>query len=467
MKITSVKQSSRNIIIEPCFEKEQPMIKSIAQQQAHGFFTGKLASCAFIQDANQYYLAVGLGKRDKLNITLLRKAINAAYKKLEQLKASDLAFNLNTVGEKHSRSIIEAFLNANYKFNQLKSSDYEDYQLNSLEIISSQNLDETIKTAQAVASGQNYAKDLKNYPANVCSTQYMFDEAKKLMDEHDNCTFSALNEKEMLDKGMGCITAVGQGSQMPTYIAAMEYYGAKDKNSKPIVLVGKGMVYDTGGLCLKPANGMGTMKMDMGGAAAVYGTMKAIVELQLPINVIGVAALVENSIDSKSYRPGDVLTSMKGITVEVGNTDAEGRLALCDTLTYIDKYNPKAVIDIATLTGAIVISLGSDLTGLFANDQSLADALIKAGKDSHDQAWQMPLHQNYMESLKSDVADTNNIGNKGAAGSITAALFLSKFTEKYKWAHLDVAGSAMGNFNKAIASGRPVPLLTQYIIDQC
>jgi leucyl aminopeptidase len=244
----------------------------------------------------------------------------------------------------------------------------------------------------------------------------------------------------------------------------MEYRGGT-KEDQTIVLVGKGLVFDSGGLCLKPWQSMSSMKMDMGGAASIFGTMQAIIRLKLPINVVGVVALVENSLDGNSYRPGDVLTSMKGITVEIGNTDAEGRLVLCDTLTYIERYKPKVVIDVATLTGAMVVALGGDLTGLFANDDTLANELKLASEESHDPAWQMPLHAPYHELLKSDVADMNNIGGP-AAGSITAALFLSKFTENYTWAHLDVACSAMTAFEKATATGRPVPMLTQYLINQ-
>jgi leucyl aminopeptidase len=210
------------------------------------------------------------------------------------------------------------------------------------------------------------------------------------------------------------------------------------------------------------------MKMDMGGAAAVFGTLQAIIELNLPINLVGVVAIVENSIGSNAYRPGDILMSMNGLSVEVGNTDAEGRLALCDTLSYVEKYDPEVVIDVATLTGGIIVALGNQISGLFSNDNNLIKSLKKSSEEAHDPIWHMPLFEEYHELLKSDIADINNIGRSGSgASSITAALFLSRFTKKYRWAHLDIAGTATGNFDRTSPSGRPVALLTQYLINSC
>jgi leucyl aminopeptidase len=265
--------------------------------------------------------------------------------------------------------------------------------------------------------------------------------------------------------GMGCLLAVGSGSQYNDYLINIEYKGG-NPTEKPVVLVGKGVTFDTGGICVKPAAGMHTMKMDMGGAAAVLGVMKAIIDLDLPLNIVGTIAVVENSISDKAYRPGDVLTSLSGQTVEVLNTDAEGRLILCDALTYIGRYNPEYVIDIATLTGAIIIALGGEYTGIFGSHLPLINDLINAGKKSADLGWHMPMSEAYNDQLKSNVADIANIGDRSAASSV-AALFLSKFTKKYKWVHLDVAGSAMGGFTNACASGRPVPMLLQYFLDLC
>lgn len=416
--------------------------------------------------ADKNILVVGLGDKANFTADVAIQAIEPLYAQLKALNIHNIAIDLTSFPCSQSaiRFISEALINQDYHYDELKS-EKEAFKLNSVEFICAKNADNdhAIKVGQAIANGQSYAKTLKNMPANKCTTQYMFDQAKALASSDGKFTFSYLDEAQMQKLGMECILAVGQGSKSPTYIACMEYHGGA-KGQKPIVLVGKGLAFDTGGLCIKPAEGMGTMKMDMGGAASVFGTMQAIRDLQLPINVVGVVVLVENSVDALSFRPGDVLKSMAGITVEIGNTDAEGRLALCDALTYIEKYNPETVIDIATLTGAIIIGLGSDLTGLFANDDHLAAELENAGKQSHDLAWRLPLHPAYEKLLKSDVADMNNVGGR-EAGSITAALYLARFTKSYKWAHLDVAGSAMGNFSVCKASGRPVPLLTQYLMN--
>ena len=447
------------------FEEKTSDINVIAKAQEKGVFNAKVASSYFVIADNKNYLAIGLGKKDKLDANTIRQSVQTLHTQLKALNIDSIAVNSSSLGDNHIRLFVEALLNSAYTFDQLKS-DKETFKLKQVDIIT-HNVDQSvqdIKIAQAIADGQNYAKDLKSFPANICSTDYLLNEAKKLMKTNSHCSLHYIAEDKMHELGMGCITAVGRGSSMPSYIACMEYFGGK-KDDKPIVLVGKGLVYDTGGLCLKPWQGMSSMKMDMGGAASVFGTMKSIIELKLPINVIGAVVLVENSLDGNSYRPGDVLTSMKGITVEIGNTDAEGRLALCDTLSYIERYKPKVVIDIATLTGAMVVALGGDLTGLFGNDDTLINDLKLASEESHELAWHMPLHQPYHEQLKSDIADMNNIGGP-SAGSITAALFLSRFTENYTWAHLDVAGSAMKGFDKATATGRPVPMLTQYLLNQ-
>lgn len=429
-------------------------------------FKAKASSVLPMVTADNNIVLVGLGEKAKFTSDIAIQAIEPLYNQLKILNIRDIAIDLTSFPCAASaiRFIAQALINQDYQYDELKTEKAE-FHLNAVSFICEDNqaTQQAIKVGQAIANGQSYAKTLKNMPANKCTTQYMFDQAKALASSDPKFTFSYLDEAQMQAMGMECILAVGQGSKSPTYIACMEYNGG-DKEQKPVVLVGKGLAFDTGGICIKPAQGMGTMKMDMGGAASVFGTMQAIRDLQLPINVVGVVVLVENSIDALSFRPSDVLKSMAGITVEIGNTDAEGRLALCDALTYIEKYNPETVIDIATLTGAMIIALGSDLNGLFANDDGLASALEQAGKQSHDLAWRLPLHPAYDKLLKSDVADMNNIGG-AEAGSITAALYLARFTKAYKWAHLDVAGSAMGNFTVCKASGRPVPLLTQYLMN--
>lgn len=466
MQIHAVTQSPIKDELVFIFSGDNCSLKSISSILSQGVFKPKIGKVYFMVNECKNYLAVGLGDKNKLNVGLLKKAISTAYEQLKLLEINSFCIDIRNIGSKYTRIFIETLVNEVYIFDQLKS-EKSVFRLKEIHIITqiTPELDYEIKVARAIASGKNYAKDLKNLPANICTTSYLLNEAKNLANCHKNCVFNYIDDKIMENLGMGCITAVGRGSSMPNYIACIEYYGGKQEE-RPIILVGKGLVYDTGGLCLKPWKSMGSMKMDMGGAAAVLGTMKAVIELNLPINIIGVTALVENSIDSNSYRPGDVLTSMQGTTVEVGNTDAEGRLVLCDTLTYIDRYNPKIVIDIATLTGAIIVSLGEDITGLFGNSSTLISDIEFAAEESHDHVWHMPLHTSYYNQLDSNIADLCNVGGTGA-GSITAALFLSKFAEKYTWAHLDIAGVAMkGCFEKAFATGRPVPMLTQYLINQ-
>ncbi|MEE9446440.1 MAG: leucyl aminopeptidase, partial [Arenicellales bacterium] len=259
------------------------------------------------------------------------------------------------------------------------------------------------------------------------------------------------------------LLSVSKGSREPAKLISMEYKGG-DKNQAPIVLVGKGLTFDAGGISLKPGAAMDEMKYDMCGGASVLGVMNALGELKLPINVVGVVASSENMPDGAANKPGDVVTSMKGLTIEILNTDAEGRLILCDALTYVEKFKPAVVIDIATLTGACMVALGQQATGLFSNDDSLADALLTAGNTSGDRAWRLPIWDEYQPQLKSNFADMANIGGR-FAGAVTAACFLSRFTEDYKWAHLDVAGTAWVSGANKGATGRPVGLLMQYIID--
>ncbi|MDP2397409.1 MAG: leucyl aminopeptidase, partial [Burkholderiales bacterium] len=256
--------------------------------------------------------------------------------------------------------------------------------------------------------------------------------------------------------------AVAQGSEQPPRMIVMHYQGGK-KDDKPFALVGKGITFDTGGISIKPAAGMDEMKYDMCGAASVFGTLKAVLELQLPINLVCLLACAENMPSGGAARPGDIVTTMSGQTVEILNTDAEGRLILCDALTYAERYEPAAVIDIATLTGACVIALGHVVSGLFANDDVLAREVLAAGESAGDRAWHLPLHDEYQEQLNSNFADFANIGGR-PAGAVTAACFLSRFTKKYKWVHLDVAGTAWKSGKDKGSTGRPVPLLTQFLI---
>jgi len=264
--------------------------------------------------------------------------------------------------------------------------------------------------------------------------------------------------------GMGSLLSVARGSHEPPKLIVLKYEGGR-RGDKPYALVGKGVTFDTGGISLKPAPEMDEMKFDMCGAASVLGTLRAVAELKLPINVVGVIPATENMPGGSATKPGDIVTSMSGQTVEILNTDAEGRLILCDALTYTERFDPQAVVDIATLTGACVIALGHVASGLFANDDALAEQLLAAGQTSRDRAWHLPLWDDYQEQLKSNFADFANIGGR-PAGSVTAACFLARFTKKFKWAHLDIAGVAWKSGAAKGATGRPVPLLTQYLIDR-
>lgn len=416
-------------------------------------------------------ILLGLGLRQDFLFSEYDKVIAKAAELLKKLDIKEVSVNIDYAFassnvKQFALDTVRALISETYVFDQLKSKK-ENYSLEHIELVYSgdKDIEEAAKIGSVIACGQNYAKDLQNLPANICNTDYMLNEARELTSKYETFSLDYLDQDAMAELGMGCALAVGRGSDMSNYTVCMEYNGGEEGEA-PIVLVGKGLVFDTGGICVKPAAGMDTMKMDMGGAAAVMGIMKALAMLNLPINVVGVMGLAENAIDARSYRPGDVLKSMKGITVEVSNTDAEGRLVLCDTLTYVGKYKPKAVINMATLTGAMIIALGDAFSGLMSNSDKLASSLQQAANASSDLIWRLPLHKPYLKKLDSKVADIDNSNRDRSAGSICAGLFLSKFTEDYEWAHLDIAGSAMGDFSSCKASGRPVPLLVHYLLSQ-
>ena len=319
---------------------------------------------------------------------------------------------------------------------------------------------QSLSVGATIGKGANLTRELVNLPGNVCTPSYLAKEGRALGRKHDKLSVSVLDEKKMASMGMGSLLSVGNGSDEPSKLIVMKYEGGSAKQG-PYCLVGKGITFDTGGISLKPAKGMESMKFDMGGAGSVFGVMQTVAELGLKINVIGVVAAAENMPSGCATKPGDVVTSMSGKTIEILNTDAEGRLVLCDALTYVERFKPEEVVDIATLTGAIIVSLGHEASGLFANDDGLAESLTAAGLASGDEAWRLPINKRYDRQLNSKYADMQNIGT-GTAGSITAACFLARFTENYKWAHLDVAGTAFQSMQKG-ATGRPVPLLVEYL----
>jgi len=325
-------------------------------------------------------------------------------------------------------------------------------------------LKSTLDHAVATARGMELAKTLGNLPGNVCTPAYLAARALAIGKAHKSIKTTVLEEKDMRKLGMGSFLSVTRGSEQPAKLITLEYH-AGDKKQKPIVLVGKGITFDSGGISLKPGAEMDEMKYDMCGAASVLGTLQAIAEIGLKLNVVGVIPACENLPSGRATKPGDIVTSMSGQTIEVLNTDAEGRLILCDALTYSAKFKPDTVIDIATLTGACVIALGHVASGLFSNEDKLARELLAAGEQAHDRAWQLPLWDDYQPLLDSNFADMQNIGGR-AGGTITAACFLSRFTKDYRWAHLDIAGTAWKSGKEKGATGRPVPLLTQYLINR-
>ena len=354
---------------------------------------------------------------------------------------------------------------AAYSYDEYKSKK-NGFSLENIEFIASTTTlsNEQLGLVKAVQSGQNYSRDLGNCPPNICYPEYLAEQARALVAEFpDLLKVTVLEEQQLADLGMNAFLAVSKGSDRPGRVITLEYKA--DIAQAPIVLVGKGVTFDTGGISLKPGAGMDEMKYDMGGAASVLGTIRALCEAQLPIHVVGAIAAAENMPSGHATRPGDIVTTMSGQTVEILNTDAEGRLVLCDTLTYIKRFNPELVIDIATLTGACVVALGSVVSGLFTPDDELAAEITQAGQTSFDRVWRMPIYDDYQEQLDSPFADIANIGGP-KAGAVTAACFLQRFTRDYRWAHLDVAGTAWNSGANKGATGRPVPLLMQFIANR-
>jgi leucyl aminopeptidase len=443
-----------------------------------GDMEGKLGSTLILHNVPHMQcdrvMLVGLGRKRDFHDTQYRTAVAAAIKTLNEtgsLEASlyltELQVSKRDTAWKVEQAVLVA-METVYRFDQMKSKAEEVRRpLNKLtiEVASRTELktgEQAIARGQAIANGMHLAKDLGNLPPNICTPTYLADQAKTLAKSH-GFKVKILERSDMEKLGMGSFLSVTQGSRQPPKLIVLEYNG--DKKAKPHVLVGKGITFDTGGISLKPGSEMDEMKYDMCGAASVLGALQAVAELKLPVNVIGIIPTCENMPDGMATRPGDVVTSMSGQTIEILNTDAEGRLILCDALTYAEQFDPASVVDIATLTGACVIALGHVASGLFANQDSLARELLAAGEYSNDRAWHMPLWDDYQDSLRSNFADMANIGGR-AGGSITAACFLSRYTKKYDWAHLDVAGTAWKSGAAKGSTGRPVPLLTHYLINQ-
>lgn len=446
-----------------------------------GDITGKANQLMVLHDVPNInatrVLLVGLGKAETMDGT---RFAGIAKTVIGRLKAISVKNALNCLLEVDIadkdltwkvRRTVEALEAGVYRFTEMKGKPPENTEtLEAIELFVADKTDqevvnEAIGISEALTAGIRKAKDLGNLPGNVCTPTYLADQAKQLAKDYSSITVKVLEEKEMEKLGMGAFMSVSRGSDQPGKMIIITHKGAKPKDA-PHVLVGKGITFDTGGISLKPGAGMHEMIWDMCGAATVFGTMLAVAEQGLPVNVIGVLAAAENMPSGDASRPGDIVKTMSGQTVEILNTDAEGRLVLCDALTYIDQFNPATVIDVATLTGAVIVALGSHPTAMYANDDGIAADLHEAGETSLDRVWRMPLWEEYQAQINSAHADMANIGGR-EAGSITAACFLARFTKKYRWAHLDCAGTAFKGSGPAKgATGRPVNLMFEYLNNQ-
>ena len=422
-------------------------------------------------------LMVGLGEAKTMDAARFAGVARAVIGRLKAISVSNALSCLLDVAvpEKDlrwkARRMIEAFDAGVYSFTEMKGKPPENGDaLEAIDLFIADRADQetvaaAIATSNALTAGIRKARDLGNLPGNICTPGYLAEQARQLARDYPSITTRVLDEKAIEKLGMGAFMSVTQGSSQPGKLIAISHRGAKPKDA-PHVLVGKGITFDTGGISLKPGAGMQDMIWDMCGAASVFGTLLAVAEQALDMNVIGVLAAAENMPSGDASRPGDIVKTMSGQTVEILNTDAEGRLVLCDALTWIDQYNPATVIDVATLTGACIIALGNHATAMYANDEEVATDLQQAGEDSLDRVWRMPLWEDYQTQINSAFADMANIGGR-EAGSITAACFLARFTKKYRWAHLDVAGTAFrGNGPARGATGRPVSLLFEYLNNQ-
>jgi leucyl aminopeptidase len=442
---------------------------------AHGDLEGRLGSTLLLHGvpgvATERVLLVGLGKAVDFGPKEYREAVRGAVRALADGGSSEATMFLADVkvkGRDREWALLHGAAVAadvSYRFDQLKSKKSDGKPLT--RIVSGLTGKSTRREATAVergaalGAGQNLAKDLGNLPSNICTPTYLANQAQALARSH-KLRCEVLEEKDMRKLGMGALLAVTQAADEPAKFIVLHYQGAGKKH-KPVALVGKGITFDTGGISLKPSAEMDEMKYDMSGAGSVLGTLRGVAEMGLAVNVVGIVPTCENMPGGNAIKPGDIVTSMSGQTIEILNTDAEGRLILCDALTYAERFEPDAVIDIATLTGACVIALGHVAAGLYSNDGALAQELLAAGQDAWDRVWHMPLWDDYQEQIKSPFADMANIGGR-PAGSVTAACFLARFAKKYKWAHLDIAGTAWRSGKDKGSTGRPVPLLTTFLM---
>ena len=420
-------------------------------------------------------LVVGCGKSNTATQADFRKALRSMLGTMGAAGVRRAASYLGEVqvanrdGYWKVRQSVEAALDSIYRFDRCKSDPAKaKTELGTLSMSADEGDREPVSHAlahgNAIARGVRLAKDLGNLPGNICTPSFLAEEAERLASRHESVTARVQDEAALEELAMGSLLSVSRGSSEPACLIELEYRGAP-RSQAPTVLVGKGVTFDSGGISIKPSSAMDEMKFDMCGAASTFGAVEAAATLALPINLVGLVPATENLPGGKATKPGDIVTSMSGQTIEILNTDAEGRLILCDALTFATRFKPEVVIDIATLTGACVIALGSHASGLFSNDGPLTQSLVEAGKYAGDRAWPMPLWPEYGEALESNFADVANVGGR-EAGAITAAAFLARFAESFRWAHLDIAGTAWRGGKQKGATGRPVRLLVQYLLDR-
>ena len=452
----------------------------LGKLHGNGDFAGKLGDVMLLPTptgtAAARVLLIGLGTRAAFGRKQYRKALQSAAQALAKTGASDAVvyLALETVAgldvQYRARAVAEIFCSQLYKIPDLKTSAKPKApRLSSVAVAvadarGEKAAAEGLRIGAAVGSGLALSRDMANLPPNVCTPRYLATRAQGLAKEFPSIKTKILDEKGIKALKMGAFLAVTQGSDQPPRLIVCEYHGAK-KGAAPVCLVGKGITFDSGGISLKDPPAMDEMKFDMSGGAAVLGAMRAVAELQLPINLVVIVATCENMPSGGAVKPADIVTTMSGQTVEVLNTDAEGRLILCDAITYSRRFKPAAVVDVATLTGACIVALGNHFSGLMSNDEALADELESAGVRADDRAWRLPIGEEYVDQLKSNFADIANVGGR-EGGACTAASFLSKFAKDLQWAHLDVAGTAWLSGAQKGSTGRPVPLLVDFLINR-
>jgi leucyl aminopeptidase len=451
--------------------------KALSKIVSAGDINGKLGQVLLLQKVEgvraKRVMLIGCGKSKELDAKKYTAIVRNAYKALKQYNIASPALTLAALPvakltpQRRGEILARTFETQTYRYVTTKSKPGNSFALKEATVVVDRDrgpVSKGLATGAAIGRGMNVTRELGNLPANICTPTYLGKEAHKLARKHSRVlTAQVLTEAQMKRLGMHSLLSVGNGSEQDSALIILKYQGAGAR-VQPNVILGKGITFDTGGISLKPGLGMDEMKFDMCGAASVLGCMAALCELKPAINVIGVIASAENMPSGRATKPGDIVTTMSGQTVEILNTDAEGRLVLCDALTYIERFKPKSVVDIATLTGACITALGSVCSGLMSPDDKLADTLYQCGLEVQDPCWRLPLWDEYQEQLNSNFADIANIGGP-KAGTVTAGCFLARFTKKYRWAHLDIAGTAWLQGAEKGATGRPVPLLMEYLLN--